>query len=63
VFWDPDADEAFVESLRRGLRPDIAINTFEHHVNDPRFGEIVADLFVDLLERAGVSTTQLERAT
>ena len=49
MFWDPDADAAFVRSLRNDLRPDITIHDFDHHVNDPRFGEIVADLFVDLL--------------
>lgn len=63
VFWDPVADGAFVDSLRTGLRPDITIHTFAHHVNDPSFGEIVADLFVELLEDAAVSTAQLERAT
>jgi uncharacterized protein (UPF0261 family) len=62
VFWDPDADQAFAKSLRNDLRPDIAIHHFDHHVNDPRFGEIVADLFVDLLEQAVPSTAQLERA-
>lgn len=61
VFWDPDADRAFLTSLRNDLRPDILIHDFEHHVNDPRFGEIVADLFVDLLVHAGPSTAQLER--
>jgi uncharacterized protein (UPF0261 family) len=63
VFWDPDADEAFAKSLRNGLRPDIAVHTFDHHVNDPRFGEIVADLFAGLLEEAGGLTTRLETAT
>ena len=62
VFWDPDADRSFVTSLRNDLRPDITIHDFEHHVNDPRFGEIVADLFVDLLQNAGPSSAQLERA-
>ena len=42
--------------------PDIAVNTFDHHVNDPRFGEIVADLFADLLEVAA-SRPRLEKAT
>jgi len=62
AFWDPDADQAFTRSLRKDLRPDITIHHFDHHVNDPRFGEIVADLFVDLLEQAVPSTAQLERA-
>jgi uncharacterized protein (UPF0261 family) len=63
VFWDPVADGAFVDSLRIGLRPDIMVHTFAHHVNDPSFGEIVADLFVELLEDAAVSMAQLERTT
>jgi uncharacterized protein (UPF0261 family) len=63
VFWDPEADGAFLDSLRTGLRPDITIHTFAHHVNDPAFGEIVADLFVDLLDDAPLSDAQLERAT
>jgi uncharacterized protein (UPF0261 family) len=62
VFWDPDADAAFARSLRSDLRPDIAVREFAHHVNDPRFGEVVADLFADLLDEAG-ATTQLEKAT
>jgi uncharacterized protein (UPF0261 family) len=62
VFWDPGADQAFVRSMRNDLRSDITIHDFEHHVNDPRFGEIVADLFVDLVEDASPSTAQLERA-
>jgi uncharacterized protein (UPF0261 family) len=63
LFWDPVADGAFVDSLRTGLRPDITVHTFAHHVNDPSFGEIVADLFVELLEDAAVSMAQLERTT
>ena len=62
VFWDPDADAAFVSSLRSGLRPDITIHEFDHHVNDRRFGEIVADLFSDLFEVGGI-TPRLEKAT
>jgi uncharacterized protein (UPF0261 family) len=61
VFWDPAADRAFVESLRAGIRPDITIHTYAQHVNDPSFGEIVADLFVELMEDAALSTAQLER--
>ncbi|HUP15358.1 MAG TPA: Tm-1-like ATP-binding domain-containing protein [Acidimicrobiia bacterium] len=63
VFWDPVADGAFVERLRRDLRPDIAIHKLAYHVNDPSFGEIVADLFVELLEDATVPMAQLERTT
>jgi uncharacterized protein (UPF0261 family) len=62
VFWDPAADQAFAKSLRQDLRADIAVLDFDHHVNDPRFGEVVADLFAGLLDGAGVSS-RLETAT
>ena len=51
VFWDPDSDAAFLETLRGGLRPDIPIRTYERHVNDPDFGREVADLFVGLVNQ------------
>uniref|UniRef100_A0A540V9W7 UPF0261 family protein n=2 Tax=Litorilinea aerophila TaxID=1204385 RepID=A0A540V9W7_9CHLR len=49
-FWNPEADAAFLEVLRRELRPEIPIYTYDLHVNDPEFGRIVADLFVHLFE-------------
>lgn len=51
VFWDPDSDAAFLETLRTDLRPNIPVLTYERHVNDPEFGRLVADLFVDLMAR------------
>jgi uncharacterized protein (UPF0261 family) len=48
VFWNPEADAAFLETLRGDLRPDIPVLTFEHHVNDPEFGRKVAELFIEL---------------
>jgi uncharacterized protein (UPF0261 family) len=50
VFWDPEADAAFMETLRADLRPDIPISEHEYHVNDPPFGEKVAELFLEIIE-------------
>jgi uncharacterized protein (UPF0261 family) len=50
-FWDPEADASFRQALRDQLRPDIPIHTYEHHVNDPEFGRLVARLFLDLIRR------------
>jgi len=49
VFWDPDADRAFLETLREGLDPEIPVKTYENHVNDPEFGETVADLYLRMM--------------
>jgi uncharacterized protein (UPF0261 family) len=49
-FWDPAADAGFRDRLREQLRQDIPISTFDHHVNDPEFGRLVARLFLDLIQ-------------
>jgi uncharacterized protein (UPF0261 family) len=50
-FWNPPADAAFLDALRRDIRADIPVSTYERHVNDPEFGKEVADLFVDLMNK------------
>lgn len=50
-FWNPEADAAFLETLRSEIRKDIPILTYERHVNDPEFGIEVADLFNDLMSK------------
>jgi uncharacterized protein (UPF0261 family) len=48
--WDPEADHAFIESLRSALRPEIAFETVDAHVDDPDFADLVADRYLTLLE-------------
>jgi uncharacterized protein (UPF0261 family) len=50
VFWDPDADAAFMAALRADLRPGVPIIIYPHHVNDPDFGVEVAELFLEMIE-------------
>ncbi|HSN76622.1 MAG TPA: Tm-1-like ATP-binding domain-containing protein [Anaerolineae bacterium] len=49
VFWNPEADRAFLDTLTAEIRPDIPVLTFECHVNDPAFGVEVAELFIHLM--------------
>jgi uncharacterized protein (UPF0261 family) len=48
--WDPDADRAFIDSLRDALRPDIPFEAVDAHVDDADFAELVTDRFLTLLE-------------
>ncbi|MCJ7661132.1 MAG: Tm-1-like ATP-binding domain-containing protein, partial [Anaerolineales bacterium] len=50
-FWNPKSDAAFREKLANQIREDIPIYTYERHVNDPEFGEEVADLFLDMMNK------------
>ena len=51
AFWNPESDAAFLERLKAKLRDDIPIRTYERHVNDPAFGEEVADLFIEMISK------------
>jgi uncharacterized protein (UPF0261 family) len=49
-FWNPEADAGFLRSLQANIREEIAVLTFERHVNEPDFGREVAQLFIDLIK-------------
>ncbi len=48
AFWDPPADAAFLKTMRGRLKKNIPVHTYADHVNSPRFGRTVADLFHQL---------------
>lgn len=51
VFWDPEADAAFLDALRTDLRADIPILTVDDHVNSITFADRVADEFLKLMSQ------------
>lgn len=48
-FWSPAADQAFVDSLRQHLRPDIPLVVMDTDVNDPAFSARTAETLLNLL--------------
>ena len=48
--WDPEADQAFLESLRDALRPDIPYETVDAHVDDPAFADVVAERYLTMTQ-------------
>jgi len=49
-FWWPEADQAFVDSLKRCLRPDIPVEISDKDVNDPAFSSRVAEKLLEFLK-------------
>lgn len=49
-FYDPEADKALFESLKKHLRPDIEVREMDCHINDPEFGEAMAKTLLRLLK-------------
>jgi uncharacterized protein (UPF0261 family) len=50
-FWNPEADADFLKTVKETIREDIPVKSYNFHVNDPDFGRIVAQLFIDIMER------------
>lgn len=59
-FWDPEADEAFIDALLSGLEDRVRVEVIDAHINDPSFADAAVDELLALLtgargERAEVS--------
>lgn len=52
IFYDPEADKAFMDSLKKGLRRDIPVYEFDCHINDPEFPGYIVPIFKTLMEQA-----------
>ncbi|MBE3590565.1 MAG: Tm-1-like ATP-binding domain-containing protein [Firmicutes bacterium] len=51
-FWDPEADRALFDALRRHLRPDIERVELDLHINDPEFALAMARALESMLAGA-----------
>lgn len=49
LFWDPEADQAFVEALKASLREDIPVDILDVDVNDEAFSGAVARALLAML--------------
>ena len=49
IFYDPEANSALFDTLKRKLSPAIAIVEDDHHLDDPLFGMRVGEQMVGLL--------------
>lgn len=50
-FYDPVADQAFVEALKAGLPDNFTVIERDTHIEDPAFAAEAAQLLIDLIER------------
>lgn len=48
--WDPEADRAFLDALRDGLRAGIGFEPVDAHVDDPVFADVVAARYLTLTQ-------------
>jgi uncharacterized protein (UPF0261 family) len=53
VFFDPEADRAFVAALYQALEDRVPVVELDAHVNDPSFADAAVEHLVRLMDRAG----------
>jgi len=51
--WDPEGNQAFVESLEETIRPDIPVVKLDAHINDPDFIDSVVGEFITIMDKTG----------
>jgi uncharacterized protein (UPF0261 family) len=50
-FWDPEADRACFDTIKKNLKPGIRVIEMENNINDPAFSEKVAMTLLDMLKK------------
>jgi uncharacterized protein (UPF0261 family) len=48
-FHDPDADKALFDAIRSNLRDSVELVELDMHINDPAFGQAIADKLLTML--------------
>ena len=49
AFWDPQADRACFEAIKRNLKPNIPVNELDNNINDPEFADRAAETLLEML--------------
>jgi len=51
AFWDPKADRACFEAIKRDLKPGIPVIEMDNNVNDPEFADRAVEILLAMLEK------------
>ena len=49
--WDPEGNQAFIDSLKSNLNPAILVTELDAHINDPEFIDPVTETFFAMMNR------------
>ena len=51
AFWDPQADHACFEAIKKDLKPGIPVIEMDNNINDPEFADRAAETLLDMLKK------------
>jgi uncharacterized protein (UPF0261 family) len=49
-FWEPAADAACYDAIKKNLKPGIPVIELDHNINDPEFADKCAELLLEMLK-------------
>jgi len=50
-FWDPEADGACFDAIKKNLKPGIPVVEMDNNINDPAFSKKVAETLLAMLNK------------
>ena len=50
-FWDPEADKACFDAIKKNLKPGIPVIEMDNNINDPAFSTKVAETLLEMLKK------------
>jgi uncharacterized protein (UPF0261 family) len=50
AMWGPAGNQAMIDTLKAGLRPEIPVISVDAHINDPEFAAVIADCMARLIK-------------
>jgi len=50
-FWDPEADQACFDAIKKNLKPGIPVIEMDNNINDPAFSTKVAETLLEMLKK------------
>jgi uncharacterized protein (UPF0261 family) len=59
-FHDPEANEAYFETLKQNLKPEVEVREVDAHITDSRFSEEAVQMLWELLKNDGLLVPDLE---
>jgi uncharacterized protein (UPF0261 family) len=59
--YDPEGDQAFFETLKKSLNPDIPVIEEKMHINEEPFADRVFEAFQEVMAKGSTKSTKERR--
>jgi len=60
-FWNPVADGAFIDAVRRDVQPQVTVEIVDAHINDAAFVEVTASRLLELMTQRSGLRSEVDR--